>query len=920
MPNLLKHHEKVLIHAERQLALRGKKVESAELLALYKRFLKIENHRLRLKHYSGGGGMEMCRQRATLIDILLRHIFQNTCATNGISASKCPLTLVAVGGYGRGELNPFSDVDIMFLHEDAMKTLPQELGVVIEQMLYLLWDVGFKVGHSTRSITGAIRHANEDMLSKTSLLEARLVTGNRRVFDMFREAFQAKCVDGWEKRYIEDRVTNQSERHQKNGSTVYMQEPNVKNGCGGLRDYQNLMWVSFFHKGAGTTADLVAKKILTDSERRRLDRAYDFLLRVRTELHYLNKRAADSLALGQQFQIANKWEYPQKNALRRGEAFMRDYYQAARTIYQFTQLLAERLSLEILATRPSLLSFWQKRRQPERHFDGFYSEGAYLHGESQAIFDEDRYRMMRMFQHAQQRKLLLSPELGQLVRRKVHLVDRTFQYAKTARETFAAILSRKGEVGRVLRMMHDVDLLGRYLPEFGGLTALVQHEFFHRYTADEHTLVCIEKLDALIDTDNPRLKKYRDLFKKLPDPFVLYLALLLHDSGKAANARNHSEASAFNAQRVAVRHQLFPERRKALTFLVDHHMTLSATAQRRNLDDPATISEFADIVRTQANLDALMLLTLVDGQGTGDENWSDWKETLVWDLYHSTSRFLTEGPAYYEERKKERKQLRAAVAKMLGRDFEDETGVHFDYMPEAYFHTMQAEQVAAHVRLFRRFLERFLSHKADVLVPEMDWTQHPLQGHTEVSICTWDRQELFARLAGAFALAHLNILSADIFTRGDNLVLDVFRVCDVKFQAVKDERDRERVREAMKRSLSEAGYDFMPELQKARRKRDYHLAQEHDFPTRISVLNEAHPIYTVIEIETPDRLGLLYSLLRALSVAGINIVLSRIATEKGAAIDSFYVTDAKGGKITDPAAIKAIHAVLQQAAEAVRTN
>src|SRR5581483_1765536 len=293
---MLRHREKVLAHAEQQLALQGKE-SSAELLALYKKFLKIENHRLRLKHYAGGSGREIAQQRAELVDIVLRHLFE---AAVEKSQSTHPqllgLCLVAIGGYGRGELNPFSDVDIMFLHATSLRQITPQLNEIIQLILYMLWDIGFKVGHSTRSIPGAVKQANVDMLSKTSLLESRYIAGDRKLCEEFKVEFVKKCVRGHEKQYITEREEDQRKRHEKHGGTVYMQEPNVKNGCGGLRDYQNLLWVSFFKEGVMTTAGLVEKRLLQEGERRRLDRAYDFLLRVRTELHYLNKRATEVLS------------------------------------------------------------------------------------------------------------------------------------------------------------------------------------------------------------------------------------------------------------------------------------------------------------------------------------------------------------------------------------------------------------------------------------------------------------------------------------------------------------------------------------------------------------------------------------------------------------------------------------------------
>ena len=919
---MLDHEEKVLAHAERQLASRGKQ-NPADLLALYKKFLKIENHRLQLQHYAGGGGLEIARKRASLVDILLRHLFDSACKrTPGVEKAPPGLALVAIGGFGRGELNPFSDVDIMFLSQDLPKAASSQANEIIQAILYMLWDVGFKVGHSTRSVDTAVKQANADMLSKTSLLEARLVTGDESLFERFKTEFEKRCVKGFEKDYIQQRIINQTERHEKYGGTIYMQEPNVKNGCGSLRDYQNLLWIAYFKDRAVNTADLVERKILSDNERRKLDKAYDFLLRVRTELHYLNTRGLDTLTLAFQMQVANKFNYPQKNPLRRNEELMRDYYQHARNIFHTTEALSDRLSNGILAEqkKKSLITLLLPRRssgKPE-HFDGFYAVGNVMHPESREIFRSDSHRLMRLFQHAQQRQLVLGMELQHLIRRRLHLVNRTFNYARATRETFNAILSRKGEVGRILRMMHEVDFLGRYIPEFGQLTCLVQHEFFHRYTADEHTLVCIEKLDALIDTDKKKLASYKALFQKLEDPFVLYLALLLHDTGKASDARHHADASAIFAQRVAARLQLSSERRKALIFLVDNHITLSSISQRRNLDDSSTIVEFAGIVQNQTNLDALMLLTLVDGQGTGDDAWSDWKEGLVWHLYKKTSQYLADSAAYYAERKNERDNLQATVTKKLAKDFSAEIDACFRYMPEIYFHTYPPAEIVSHIRFFRTFLEARWNSDDEVLKPLFKWIPKSDKGHSEVWVASWDRGELLARIAGSFSIAQLNILSADVFTRGDGLVLDIFRVSNTNFEAVTDEKSMALFEKNLTQALREEEYqyDFAPLLKRAIKKGGNYLAQGLDFPTRILIDNIAHPVFTLVDIQTPDRLGLLYNLLKGLARAGVNIVMSRIATEKGAAIDTFYVTDILGHKITGNEEMRRLQKSLQEAAEA----
>ncbi len=903
------HLEKILAHAERQLTSEGSR-RLRERLDLYKKFLKIEEHRLRLKHYSGAGGLEIVRDRAALLDIVLRHLFEGAVEGSAYTDKTPPVALLAIGGYGRGELSPYSDVDILFLHDSARIT--GEATEVIEQVLYMLWDVGFKVGHSTRSIDEAIKLANSDVLTKTSLLESRFLAGDHRRHSKFRREFFERCVRGQVDHYLKWRLDNQDERHRKYGGSVFMQEPNIKNGCGGLRDYHNMQWICYFRDGVMSTAKLVERKYISESDRRAIDRAYDFMQRVRTEFHYLSKRPSDLMTLFYQGQIANSFHYPQKNVLRRSESFMRDYYQHARTIYLTAKRVTEGFLLPDIREKEQkpVFGFLAKRKLKTEQFDGFYSHGRLIYSENPEVFHEDPFRLIRVFLYAQQRELELSPELQQLIRRRTRLVNRTFQYARAARETFQAILSRKGQVGHILRMMHEVDFLGKYIPEFGELTCLVQHEFFHRYTADEHTLVCIEKLDLVIDTEDPKLSPYKSLFLQLEDPYVLYLALLLHDTGKASGARHHAEASALNAQKVAARLQLSPERRRRLILLVDHHMTLSEIAQRRNLEDSATIADFAEVVRNPENLDALMLLTLADGQGTGGQNWSDWKETLVWHLYHATSSYLHDEREFFAERRIAREDLQQAVAKKMAKDSAEEIEVHFNSMPDRYFQSHNINEIVGHLRLFRSFVELRSRNPKMALSAAVKWHSKPDQGHSEFWICTWDRAALMAKIAGSFATASINILSADVYTRVDNLMLAIFRVCDTSFRPVSDERDLQQVESVLQESLEKIDYDFTPLLEKARKRTAFHLPIGLELPTKLMISNEINSGYTVIDLQTADRLGLLYDVLVCLSRAKVNIALSRIATEKGAAFDSFYVTDLEGRKITEEAVLRRLQTTL----------
>src|SRR5881397_1564919 len=747
-----RHLEQVLAHAANRLAATGG-TRPTEVLPLYKKFLKVEEHRLRLKHQAGGGGREICARRAELVDVLLRYVFGGAAATaRGNGEPKVSLALIALGGYGRGELNPFSDIDVMLLHHQRAAEISPELEETVNQVLYLLWDSGFKVGHSTRSIKEAIAQANRDMRTKTAMLEARFLAGDPELARQFREQFRSKCVVGHERDYVELRMEDQVARHKKFGDSVYLQEPNLKSGCGGLRDYQNLLWITYFKEGSLSTNQLVGKDWLSESDQRRIERAYDFLLRLRTDLHYATGRATDILHINLQEQIARRLNYSPRNGQLRSEALMRDYYEHARNIFRVTERITEQFVSGYVTNKTrALFSFLPLIRADKTSIgDSFFVRNKQLHAARRDVFRKEPEQMMRAFQLAQERDLDLSPELADLLSRSLRHVTRTYQYARGPREIFKSILSEKGRVGRILRMMHRVDFLGRYIPEFGQLTCLVQHEFLHRYTADEHTLVCIDKLDALAETDDPKLIHYRKLFEQLADPLVLYLALLLHDSGKAVG-RPHSEASALFAQRVAARLQLSPEQRKSLILLVDHHLTLSKMAQQRNLDDPTTVMEFGHIVKHQRNLNALMLLTLADGQGTSPEAWSDWKESLVWQLFHETSRYLADRKSYYEQTRIERESLQAAAAENLSPDYTEEIEAHFEFMPDNYFRASDLSEVVEHLKLFRCFLEN-VSRGEFPLAPAIKWKVVSPQGHSIVTFCTWERHRLFSKVAGSFSV------------------------------------------------------------------------------------------------------------------------------------------------------------------------
>lgn len=911
--------EKVASHARQRLLLKPG-ATPAEALKAYKKFLQLENQRLRMLHRAGGGGREVARGRAHLIETLLTHIFRRADEQyrQDRGAETVPVALLAIGGFGRGELSPYSDIDIMILHDGGARgsTHPY-VKTVVENILYVLWDVGLKVGHSTRSISDAVVQANQDMQSKTSLIESRLLLGPKDLYRDFQEAVFKHCVRGHGDEYIAARMKDQEERHEKFGDTVFLQEPNVKNGCGGLRDFQNLIWMAYFKYGALTLPELRKQGFLETAEQRDLEEAYEFILRVRNSLHYLTQRACDVIALGIQPKIADDLGYRHHDLLRRTEAFMRDYYRHARNVFLLTNALAERMAL-----RPSklarLTALLPGRAKKEESHDGFLFRDGHIHAAAPDIFKTDPLRLLRVFRHMQQRQADLSPELRNMIRRNLRYVDRAFQYSPAARDSFLAILQHKGQVARILRRMHETEVLGKYLPEFGKLTCLVQHEFFHRYTADEHTLQVIEHLDRVIDATRPPHENYRKLFQQIEHPHILYLAILFHDVGKAANADRHAEVSVELARKAAARLKLTADETATLTFLVRDHLKLSMLSQRRDIDDQATIDAAARIVKNEVNLDLLHLLTFADAAGTSIKTWSDWKEALLWGLYHRTKQALA-GPERAKNILSRRiEQLYKEVSAKLKNELPlEEIYSHCELMPASYYINTSAEQIVEHLRLIHQFLARQfdVEHPADALVPVVAWQAHPAHGYSQVAIASWDRLGLFSKICGAFAFAGLNILRAQIYTRGDHVVLDIFDVADRELNAVTDPKTIQTAEQMLQRTLTyQEVIHFADLLARIRRERpETPRIREATIPTEIQFDNDISQSRTVIEIQTEDRLGLLYMLTQTMSDLNLDISFAKISTEKGAAIDSFYVQDQHGHKITAPDRLDLIRAKIHSA-------
>jgi [protein-PII] uridylyltransferase len=895
----------------------------SETLKLARRFLKLKETRIKQRHRAGLGGAEVCRMRSDVMDCLARQLWAESIAalSEETRAKTAAVSVVAHGGYGRRLMSPHSDVDFTFMLVGNGAQVPPETARLIADFLLFYYDLKFKVGRATRSVGGCIELANEDMLTKTALMEARLLCGDETAFREFRQRFDKECMDGREAGFLKQRLDDLASRHAKNGGTHCVQEPHIKNGCGGLRDYQNLIWMTYAKMRTLNPRDLVQKGHMSPLAWRELSSAYDFILRTRNEMHYTERRASDVLTLRLQGQVATNLGYRHKRILRRIEAFMRDYYTATRDILQRSSEVMDSLNLaqqESQETKRGLLSFMARRKAAQKRtekLDGFIIRSERLFPEDKDIYKAEPERLMRTFLHTQKRHLRMSPELFQLMQASFRLVNVSYRYNKSVRETFLAILSQKGDVARVLRQMHRVGFLGRYMPEFDAMTNLVQHEFFHRYTADEHTLRTIDILDELSDTGaQSRPSLYTKLFHDLHQPEILYLALLLHDAGRASNAKAHDAESTVLADAVSRRLQIKGERRKLLLFLVDNHLLMFRAATTSNLEDPQVIGEVASVVKTKEYLDTLLVMTYADSRGTSEASWSGYKEASILQLYHSVVAYL-DAPADFMRRVSvPLDELSKGVEKELDADYSQEISAHFQHMPRNYFNFREPAVIAAHIRQFRQFFIQLTQEDAAAgLMPVMTWEDHPEQGYSELTVVCWDRHLLLARISGALAAQSINILSADLYQRADNLVLDIFRVCNTNFAAVTNKSARQRVEQAVRDAFIQHKFDFAPAIAAVRKAIPGFDEVMEEIPQRIFINNDVSPDHTVAELQLVDRLGLLYDLFMAIGKLGHSVTHARICTEKGVAIDAIYIQSIKGDKIRDKEDLDILKRTLDEA-------
>lgn len=899
-------------HAQKRLIF-DPGVSRSKQLPAYKRYVELENVMLERMHRKGDSGLEVCQARAAMIDVVIENLFLAALDlyTTEQGTLPCKMAILATGGYGRRELNPHSDIDLMFLYpiKAGGKAFEKFQEIVAEEILYPLWDLGLKVGHASRNAKEVIDECRKEIQSKNAILESRVICGSEPLYKRMRSRFEEFVKSENSKVYIQERLESELLRHAKSGNTLYLQEPDIKNGVGGLRDYQNILWMAHIKYGFRSFRDLVKAKLLRNDEREALIDAYDFLLRTRTELHMQNRRPTDKLDLDQQPAIAEYLNYPQEDIFERVESFMKDYYTAARTIYQSSEMLKERMALETSTGRISFSEALRAHQNlPVKKVEGFQLHEKVLSAENPNVFQEDPVRLIRIFRLAQQFGAKLDSDLRFLITRSIPLIDHSIINSASAAKSFCSILRNPGEVYPVLIQMHEMGVLGRYLPEFGALTCMVQHEYYHRYTADAHVLRTIRHLDRVFSKHDDEYGRYEKELQKNDAPLLLYLILLLHDIGKAEGLKSHDVNGVRIAQPILNRFNIGREQQEQILFIIRNHLKMARFWQRFDLDDPKTAASFAKFVEDPQKLRLLYVHTYCDARGTAPTLWNNHKDTLHRTLYLRTLEQFQDDEIIEQKRKDLISMLHQEILeKKIGDISKEEVEAHFSLLPERYFINTDQEDIELHLRMVNKLLTQIqTAYSMGTLAPIINWHDDIDLGMTVVNVVTWDRAGLFYKLAGALTLAGVNIVSTKAITRKDHISIDTFYIIDPSGGTVSDEKARKVFEKRLDEALIQEK-ELMPAIDE----REAKVADQRNdkdmlpapFPPSVDVYHELSLKQTIIEVQASDRIGLLYRISRLITKMGFDIGFARIATERGVAMDTFYIKNEKSEEDTHTSAL-----------------
>ena len=824
------------------------------------------------------GGREVTLYRSQLLDHLVREMYAESLAKDETSRSNT--AVIAIGGFGRCELAPFSDVDLMFLVKSRRS---QKETQQIQFMLCLLWDMGLQVGHSVRTVKEALQMGDEDLVSLNSMLDARLLAGSREHYEEF-EVKLSQAIKRSRKSIVDKMLRTIEERHLSQGGTAFIQEPDVKEAKGGLRDFQFAGWIAKAFYPGQKIEQVLQQHHVTPIEWARARQSYEFLQRLRNELHFCSNRKTDVLSHSVLATVARSFSFRKSRAQKDSEALLHRYYLEVRRIERVLDALTFGLQQEAKASRPVWLPSKLIHLTPGKTTLRQPTAGA-----SPAESTPEQW--MRAFRYGQAGAVSLDVATQTAIRQNGPRLRRSAFSTPSMGADFRAILRNKGKAAPIVRQMHGLGFLGRVLPEFGRLTCQVQHDLYHKYTTDEHTLRALDVLDAIADGTDVKHAPYRKVLNEIHDSSTLYFAVLMHDTGKGLGA-GHSAKGAALVARALDRLGFDPDEAEKVQALVRHHLLMGHVSQRRNLDDAHTIEEFVKVVDRLDVLNMLLLLTYADAQAVAPGVWTDWKDYLLWDLYHKASDRLMFAGSVSRASHADAENVRKQVLALLKDEMSAEAlEAHFARLPESYLLYTASAQIVLQLRLLRKL------EAADVVI---GWVDHSEQGYSDLILVTRDHPGLFAQIAGGLSAFNLNILSAQLSTREDGLVFDVFQVGSIGGTHQLHREDQPRVEKLLKRVIS-GQVDVEEYLNSHSKPRKGNDGRRLSFPSRIRIDNDVSPTATVIEVQADDRLGLGYRIARTLAGFSLNIIFAKLATEKSHAFDVFYVRDAAGGKITDPA-------------------
>ncbi len=840
-------------------------------------------------HQSGASGNAVVAALTQRVDTLIQALYAEAIEEHGEPTG---FAVIAQGGYGRGALNPHSDIDLLFLFNKKV----HEGDPITRAILHTLWDLRFDVGYSTRTLSDCITAAQDDADSMTAMLETRHLVGDPTLKPQLQDALARRFYGRRASGFINKKTQERIQRHSKFKFSTQLLEPNIKESPGGLRDIHTAGWFLMARRGIRAPEGLQESHILTRRNYEIYVKAFDFMLRTRSELHFHTGKPFDVLEHDLQLVIAKNLGYQDRDNELGVEHFMRDYYTHARAIKHLSDLICERLKGQSSTGRAvGLLT----RRQLD--------DGSVLHHTHIALpqkrrhfFDNTPHRLLSLFLNSQRFGVPLNEAAKQGIKDHLHLIDDTFRSSERISRTFLDLFRTPVGIGTTLRTMHELDILGTYVPEFGSLTCLVQYNRYHIYTADEHTLVAVERLDYLARSPSlPHdLQHLKRVYNEIPRKELLYLALLMHDVGKSVRDKDHSIVGAEMTRDFLKRLQLPDDQIETVVFLVRHHLAMSAIAQRRDLSDHRMIAEFASTFSHPDTLRMLYVLTYADLSAVTQTAWTAWKGHLLRELYENTFYLLTQRTQPDREHP-ELQDIQKILTALESRIPHQTLVEHLNNMPPRYPEQNSPEEIAQHLQL----IDAMGSSLVAVSV-------QPGELFLEITICTHDQPFRLSEICGVLATHDINIFSAHAYTRNDGTVIDIFQVTS-------DAENNATLREKIQQTLT----DVFQQKERvsdlfANYSQRWSLKRQPTVPIspKITFDNNVSMRSTVIDITAQDAIGLLYRITRTLSDLGFDIYTARIGTQADRAVDAFYVRK-NGDKITDPALLEHIASELTHAIE-----